>query len=78
MTPLLLVKVIAVALFIVPGILSFVSAALGAKWFLESRSAAAFRRHLGPRGARLFYGILGLLLIGAGIMIFFDPAGRFS
>ena len=72
------VKVTAAVLFVLPGILALVGAASGARWLTESRGASPFRRHFGQKGTRLFYGMLGLLLIGAGVVLFFDPLGRLS
>ena len=78
MSPLLLSRLIAVLLFMVPGFIAAGVAVAGSRWFFESRSASVARRWFGERGTRLFYGLLGLLLIGSGLMIIFDPRGILS
>lgn len=78
MSPALLVKVIAVLLFMAPGLLSLVAAVLGCHWFIDSRSASPIRNYFGVMGTRIFYGIVGLLLITAGFVMLTDPMGVLS
>ena len=78
MNPATLIKVIAVLLFIVPGLLSLVAAVLGSRLFQESRSASVARGFFGNGGTRLFYAVVGLLLILAGSVMLFDPMRVFS
>ena len=73
MNPTLLLQIIAVGLFLAPGLLALTAALFGFRWFLGSRSASLFRHHLGYGGTRITYGIIGLLLIGAGTVILLDP-----
>ncbi len=78
MIPAVLIKAIAILLFMAPGLLSLAAAVSGCRWFLESRSASTARSFFGKNGARLYYGIVGLLLIVAGAVILFDPMRVFS
>ena len=73
-----LLKAVAILLFVLPGMLSFGVALFGGSWFVESRSAAPVRRYMGRSGTRFFYAVLGLCLVAAGVLIWFDPRGVFA
>ncbi len=54
-------------LFIGIGGFSFAAALFNFEWFFSTRQANTFINWLGRTGARLFYAVLGLGLIGCGI-----------
>jgi hypothetical protein len=49
------------------GAFSIVCAGVDADWFMENRKARFFVSILGRNGARIFYIIFGLVLLGVGI-----------
>lgn len=55
------------AIFIVAGITSLTAAIFNFNWYFQSRKASTFVHWFGRSGARMFYGLLGLALIAAGI-----------
>ncbi|MDR2119001.1 MAG: immunity 17 family protein [Tannerellaceae bacterium] len=59
------------ALFVLSGAVSLTVAAGNFDWFFRSRQTATFVYRLGRNGARIFYGLLGIALIAAGILFFF-------
>jgi hypothetical protein len=48
------------------GLFSLAGAILDWEWFMSNHKAAVFVRILGRNGARLFYALLGLGLVGLG------------
>lgn len=56
-------------IFILPGLIAVLAALFDWSWFFSTRSASFFVDTFGRAGARLFYGMLGLLFIVAAIMI---------
>lgn len=54
-------------LFIALGTFSIVAAALNLDWYFKTAAALTFVNWLGRTGARLFYVLLGLALIGCGV-----------
>ncbi|MDR1644495.1 MAG: immunity 17 family protein [Tannerellaceae bacterium] len=56
------------ALFVLCGIISLAASICDADWFFHSRKASTFVQWFGRNGARIFYGLLGVLLIAAGIL----------
>ncbi|MDR1258927.1 MAG: immunity 17 family protein [Tannerellaceae bacterium] len=61
---------IVLTIFIVTGVISLTSALFNFDWYFQSQKAAPFVRWLGRGGARIFYGILGLTLIAAGVLFY--------
>ncbi len=53
-------------LLVFAGLFSIAGAILDWEWFMTSRRAAMFVRLLGRTGARIFYALLGLFLVGVG------------
>ena len=53
-------------LFLAAGGFSIVGAVQDWDWFLQSRKARLFVNLMGRKGARIFYGILGLALVALG------------
>ena len=49
------------------GAFSLICAALDAEWFMNARKARGVVSIFGRQGARAFYIILGLILVGVGI-----------
>jgi small neutral amino acid transporter SnatA (MarC family) len=54
-------------IFVVAGVISLTAAIFNVDWYFQSRKASTFVHWFGRNGARVFYGLLGLALIAAGI-----------
>lgn len=54
-------------IFIFLGTFSFIAALLNIKWFFNTQGAATIIRWFGRNGARIFYAVLGVILIACGI-----------
>ena len=57
-------------IFALSGVVALLAALLNWEWFFSARNAQSVVRCTGRRKARLFYGILGLVLIGMSIFFF--------
>jgi small neutral amino acid transporter SnatA (MarC family) len=57
-------------LFAILGFISTMAAIMDAEWYFETNAARFFVRHLGRKGARVFYFFLGILLMGCGVLGF--------
>ncbi len=62
-------------IFVAVGILSILAAAFDWDWFFESRNTQFVTTNVGRRRARLFYAVLGLLLIATGVYFFCSVSG---
>lgn len=60
------------ALFALAGITSLLAALFNWDWFFTARNAQNVVRYMGHRQARLFYGILGIILIGMAVFFFIE------
>ncbi|MDR3137512.1 MAG: immunity 17 family protein [Tannerellaceae bacterium] len=63
-------------LFFSLGVLSVVAGVVNMGWFFQTGSALFFVRHLGRKGARVFYVVVGMAFVGCAIAIFMDWQGR--
>ena len=61
--------------FILAGLFSLAGAVFDWDWFMGSRRAGLIVRILSRTGARIFYGLLGLVLIGLGAAGFLGLIG---
>lgn len=62
-------------IFALAGLVSLGVGLTGAEWFLSSSNARPVVQYLGRRGARIFYGIVGcILLFMAAWFLLSDPA----
>lgn len=59
-------------LFVLAGIISILAAVLNWDWFFNARNSQVIVRNVGRSRARLFYGVLGLILVGMGIFFYFE------
>jgi small neutral amino acid transporter SnatA (MarC family) len=59
------------AIFILSGSVSLAASICNFDWFFQSRNSSTFVNRLGRTGARLFYGLIGIALIAAGVLFFF-------
>ncbi|MBQ8224860.1 MAG: immunity 17 family protein [Bacteroides sp.] len=57
-------------IFAVAGVVALLAALLNWDWFFTSRNARLVVDNVGRRQARLFYGLLGLVLIAAALFFF--------
>ena len=61
-------EIIVFSLFIVLGAISMAAGILNIEWFFKTEQARMVIKWFGYRGARLAYGIQGLLMIACGIL----------
>ncbi len=59
-------------IFALAGIVSLLAALLDWDWFFTARNTQFIVRNVGRRQARLFYGVLGLILIATSVFFFFN------
>ena len=59
-------------IFALAGIVSLLGAWLNWDWFFTTRNAQTIVRNVGRNRARLFYGILGIIIIGMAIFFFVE------
>lgn len=59
------------ALFAVAGILSLLASVFNWNWFFTAQNAQFIVRNVGRKRARLFYGLLGLIMLGMAFYFFF-------
>ena len=60
---------------IVVGFLSFAGGLFNWKWYMNTTSARGVVNTLGPKGARVFYIVLGVAVIGFGLSLVLDLIG---
>ena len=61
-------------LFVVAGIVTILASLLDSDWFFKARNAQLIVRNVGRPRARLFYGILGVILICMAIYFYIQVA----
>ncbi|SHE80305.1 Immunity protein 17 [Bacteroides faecichinchillae] len=59
-------------IFALAGITSLLAALFNWNWFFTTRNAQSIVRNVGHNRARLFYGILGIVLIGMATFFFIE------
>ncbi|MDD3040261.1 immunity 17 family protein [Bacteroides sp.] len=59
-------------IFVLAGMTSLLAALLNWNWFFTTRNAQSIVRNVGRNRARLFYGVLGIVLIGMAIFFFIE------
>ena len=59
-------------IFALAGIVSLLASLLNWDWFFTTRNAQTIVRNVGRNRARLFYGILGIIIIGMAIFFFVE------
>ena len=57
-------------LFVVAGIVAILASLFNWDWFFKARNAQLIVRNVGRPRARLFYGVLGLILIGMAVYFY--------
>ncbi len=60
------------AIFALAGIISLLAALFNWNWFFTARNAQSIVRNVGRKRARLFYGVLGIILIGMALFFFLE------
>lgn len=65
MTPAIIVKLI----FLFTGALSVLAGLLNWKWFIHSQNAAFLRKRLGEGPTRIFYILMGAVMIGMAMWV---------
>ena len=59
-------------LFALAGIVSILATVLNWDWFFNTQNVQFIVKNVGRKRARLFYGILGLILVATAIFFFFQ------
>ncbi len=59
-------------IFALAGIVSLLAALLDWDWFFTARNTQFIVRNVGRRQARLFYGVLGFILMAMSVFFFFN------
>ena len=59
-------------IFALAGAVSLLASLLNWDWFFTTRTAQTIVRNVGSNRARLFYGILGIIIIGMAIFFFVE------
>ena len=59
-------------IFALAGITSLLAALFNWNWFFTTRNAQSIIRNVGRNRARLFYGVLGIVLIGMATFCFIE------
>ena len=59
-------------IFALAGIVSLLASLLNWDWFFTTRNAQTIVRNVGRNRARLFYGILGIIIIGMAVFFFVE------
>ncbi|MFV0545784.1 MAG: immunity 17 family protein [Bacteroides sp.] len=58
------------SLFALAGITALLAALLNWNWFFSTRNAKSIIANVGRKKARLFYGILGIIILGMALFFF--------
>lgn len=69
------IRIATLLMFVLPGLLSLYVSLKGSDWFFGGHSNRYLVQSIGRRWARILYFILGVLLLGAALMIWIDPRG---
>ena len=59
-------------IFALAGTVSLLASLLNWDWFFTTRNAQTISRNVGRNRARLFYGILGIIIIGMAVFFFIE------
>ena len=59
-------------IFVVAGIISLLAAVFDWEWFFTSRNTQFTKKKIKKKHARLFYGVLGIILIGMSVFFFLN------
>lgn len=59
-------------IFVVAGIISLLAAVFDWEWFFTARNTQFAVKRVGRKRARLFYGVLGIILIGMSVFFFLN------
>lgn len=59
-------------IFALAGLVSLLASLLDWNWFFTTRNAQSIVRNVGRKRARLFYGVLGVILMGMATFFFLE------
>ena len=59
-------------IFVVVGLLAILASLFNWDWFFQSQNTQAIVRNVGRDRARLFYAVLGVLMIGTAVYFFLE------
>ncbi|NDW13654.1 hypothetical protein D0T50_12245 [Bacteroides sp. 214] len=63
-------------LFLLAGVVALLAALLNWNWFFTARNAQMIVRNVGRGRARLFYGVLGLIMIGMALFFYLETTAQ--
>lgn len=63
------------SLFVVIGLLTLAASLFNWNWFFTAHNTQFIVANVGRKQARLFYAVLGLLMIGTGVFFFLSVQG---
>lgn len=58
------------SVFVLVGIISILAASFNWDWFFNAQNSQFIVRNMGRKHARLFYAVLGLIMIGTGVYFY--------
>lgn len=61
-------------LFVVAGLLSLLASLFNWNWFFTAQNAQLIVRNVGRQRARLFYGVLGIVMMGMSVFFYLSAA----
>ncbi|NDV59341.1 immunity 17 family protein [Bacteroides sp. 519] len=65
-------------LFLLAGIISVLASLFNWNWFFSARNAQLIVRNVGRNRARLFYGVLGVILMGMAVFFYFETIAQLN
>ena len=66
------------SIFALAGIVSLLAALCNWDWFFTARNAQIIVRNVGRKRARIFYGVLGIIILGMAIFFFIETRKAFG
>lgn len=63
-------------LFFLAGIVSVLASLLNWNWFFNARNSQLIVRNVGRNRARLFYGVLGFILMSMAVFFYFETVSQ--
>lgn len=75
MSPTAIVRFSIVLMLVLPGVLALLLGIFFPHWLNSSGGTSWLRRMWGATGVRLFYTLLGVLLLACGLLGLLDPLG---
>lgn len=68
-----MLNIVAAIIFLILGLLSISASIFNFKWFFTSENGKMFVKLFGRKGARVFYGIVGILILYMAYYVYSMP-----